>query len=209
MLWTTVRSRFSFGVGHPLWREDGSVVYNCCWSLSGLSPAGIMTLFLCLKFETPRTWRARSPYLHPPGAGWKNKISSSVVEKTDNGQSQSYITTDGQSTSLSWCQARIWDPRQIFLLFKIIFIQLQVCWYGVPSLMRSRVYSSQLLLGFASAVFIGSEPRRTHHHICTGRPGSSTYFPQEQGSPVIPQAFTYRVIIKEMMVYDMLFLRSS
>jgi hypothetical protein len=24
-------------------------------------------------------------------------------------QSQSYITTDGQSASLSWCQAPIWD----------------------------------------------------------------------------------------------------
>jgi hypothetical protein len=36
-------------VGHPLWREDRSVVYNCCWplpmqSFSGLSPAGLMTV---------------------------------------------------------------------------------------------------------------------------------------------------------------------
>jgi hypothetical protein len=29
-------------------------------------------------------------------------------------QSQSYITTDGQSASLSWCQAPIWDQRPIF-----------------------------------------------------------------------------------------------
>jgi hypothetical protein len=28
--------------------------------------------------------------------------------------SQSYITTDGQSASLSWCQAPIWDHRPIF-----------------------------------------------------------------------------------------------
>jgi hypothetical protein len=37
-------------VGCPLWREDGSVVYNCCWaspaqSPLGPSPAGIMTMF--------------------------------------------------------------------------------------------------------------------------------------------------------------------
>jgi hypothetical protein len=26
--------------------------------------------FCCLRFETPPTWRARSPYLYPPGIGW-------------------------------------------------------------------------------------------------------------------------------------------
>jgi hypothetical protein len=53
-------------------REDGSVVYNCCWSspaqsYSGPSPAGLMTTFYCLRFETPPTWRTRSPYSYPPG----------------------------------------------------------------------------------------------------------------------------------------------
>jgi hypothetical protein len=60
---------------HPLWREDAFVVYNCCWpspaqSFSGPSPAGLMTTFYCLRFETPTTWRARSPYLYPIGTGW-------------------------------------------------------------------------------------------------------------------------------------------
>jgi hypothetical protein len=55
-------------VGRPLWREDGSVVYNCCWSSpaqssSGPSPAGFMITFYCLKFEIPSTWRANSPYI--------------------------------------------------------------------------------------------------------------------------------------------------
>jgi hypothetical protein len=50
-------------------------VYNCCWSspaqsFSGPNPAGLMTIFYCLKFETPPTWRARSPYLYPPGTEW-------------------------------------------------------------------------------------------------------------------------------------------
>jgi hypothetical protein len=59
-------------VGHPLWREDGSVIYNCCWlspvqSFSGLSPTGLMTIFCCFRFETPLTWRARPPYLYTPG----------------------------------------------------------------------------------------------------------------------------------------------
>jgi hypothetical protein len=29
-----------------------------------------MTIFYCLRFETPSTWKARSPYLYPPGTGW-------------------------------------------------------------------------------------------------------------------------------------------
>jgi hypothetical protein len=40
-----------------LWREDGSVVYNCCWpspkqSFSGPSPMGLVTIFYCLRIET-------------------------------------------------------------------------------------------------------------------------------------------------------------
>jgi hypothetical protein len=55
-------------------RENGPAVYNCCWSspaqsFLGPSSAGLVTIFYCLRFETP-TWRARSPYLYPPGTGW-------------------------------------------------------------------------------------------------------------------------------------------
>jgi hypothetical protein len=50
-------------------------VHNCCWSspaqsFSGPSPAGLMTILYCFRFETVPTWRARSPYLYPPGTGW-------------------------------------------------------------------------------------------------------------------------------------------
>jgi hypothetical protein len=55
-------------IGRRLWREDWSVVYNSCWyspaqSFSGVSPAGLVTILYCFRFETPPTWRARSPYL--------------------------------------------------------------------------------------------------------------------------------------------------
>jgi hypothetical protein len=48
----------------PLWQEDGSVVYNCCWTslaqpFSNSSPTGFMTILHCLDFETPPTWRSR------------------------------------------------------------------------------------------------------------------------------------------------------
>jgi hypothetical protein len=41
-----------------LWREDGTLVYNCCWpspaqSFSGPSRVKLATIFYCLKFETP------------------------------------------------------------------------------------------------------------------------------------------------------------
>jgi hypothetical protein len=60
---------------HPVSREEGSDVYNCCWPsqaqpFSGPSPAGLMTIFYSLRFETPQTWRTRSPYLYPPGTWW-------------------------------------------------------------------------------------------------------------------------------------------
>jgi hypothetical protein len=63
-------------VEHPLWREDGSVIYlyNCFWalteqSLSGRSRAELTAIFYCLIWDSP-TWRARFPYLYPPGTGW-------------------------------------------------------------------------------------------------------------------------------------------
>jgi hypothetical protein len=44
-------------VGCSLWREDRSVVYNCCWpsperSFSSRSPVGLATIFYCLRFGT-------------------------------------------------------------------------------------------------------------------------------------------------------------
>jgi hypothetical protein len=58
-------------VGRPLWRKDGSVVHNCCWSspahlFLNASPAGLIAIFYCHRFDTPPTWRTRSPYLYPP-----------------------------------------------------------------------------------------------------------------------------------------------
>jgi hypothetical protein len=71
-------------VGRPFWREDGSVVYNCCWaspaqSFLGLSPAGLLTIFYCVRFETLPTWRTRSPYLYLPGTGWSSYVPRNWV----------------------------------------------------------------------------------------------------------------------------------
>jgi hypothetical protein len=39
-------------------------------AFTGPSHAGLMTIFYCLRFETPTTWKAKSPYLYPQGTGW-------------------------------------------------------------------------------------------------------------------------------------------
>jgi hypothetical protein len=62
-------------MGRPLWHEDGSVIYNCCCpspvqSFLGPRPVGHMTIFYCLRFKTPPTWRTRSPYLYLPETWW-------------------------------------------------------------------------------------------------------------------------------------------
>jgi hypothetical protein len=60
---------------HHLWWEDGCVIYsyNCFWalpeqSLWGPSPSELRPYFT-VSFETPPTWRARSPYLSPQEQG--------------------------------------------------------------------------------------------------------------------------------------------
>jgi hypothetical protein len=93
--------------------SDERVIYNCAaprhrshsWVLS---PAGLVTIFYCLRFETPPTWRARSPYSYPPGTGWPSYTPRHWVWRTlakSQSQRQSYIATDGRSVSKSWCRA--------------------------------------------------------------------------------------------------------
>jgi hypothetical protein len=48
---------------------------------------------------------------------------------------------------------------------EIIFRQLGICYYGAVSLTRGQIYNLQLLLGLASAGFLGSQSRVTHAHI--------------------------------------------
>jgi hypothetical protein len=64
-------------VGRLLLSEDESVLHTFCrssraQSFSGSSPAALMTVFYCLRLQTPPTWRAKShggPVI-PPGSGF-------------------------------------------------------------------------------------------------------------------------------------------
>jgi hypothetical protein len=69
--------------------------------------------------------------------------------RANQSQIQSYVTTDGQSASLSWAYG------QNFITVR----RLRVCWCGALSLTRRRVCRLQLLLALTSAViFSGPIP---------------------------------------------------
>jgi hypothetical protein len=86
---------------------------------------------------------------------------------TSKSKRQSHLTTNGESATLSRCQATISDPWPIFLFLflDIFFRSLRVSYNGAPSLMRGPICNLQLLLGLVSAAFHGSEFRGTHDQI--------------------------------------------
>jgi hypothetical protein len=72
--WKLVLELCFFLMWRPLWPDDTSVNYHCCWnspaqSMLGLSPTEPMTLHCCFNFETAWTLRARSLYLFPHEQG--------------------------------------------------------------------------------------------------------------------------------------------
>jgi hypothetical protein len=91
---------------------------------------------------------------------------------------QSYVTTDGQSANLSWCQAPICCLRPDFDYVK----QLRVRWCGVLSLMGERVCRLQFLV-FASAAILGSVYRLGFQTPLTWRDRSLYLYPPGTGWP--------------------------
>jgi hypothetical protein len=122
-------------IGHPLWLEDGSVIYlyNCFWalqeqSLSDHSPAELKTIFYCLIWESLNlegqvlvfiSSRNRVTQLYPRALGSLFVASCDSQgylrfrycnprepnPATTRSRSPSYFTTDGQPVSMSRCQA--------------------------------------------------------------------------------------------------------
>jgi hypothetical protein len=70
-------------------------------------------------------------------------------------ESESHITTDGQSASLSWNKTPVWGLRPDFY-YRQTFAGL---------LTRGRVCRLQLLLALAKEVIFGSESRGTRDRI--------------------------------------------
>jgi hypothetical protein len=105
-----------------------------------------------------------------------------VGNSTDpNSESESYITTDGQSASPSWNKAPIWGLRLDFY-----YCQLRVCWCGALSLTRERICRLQLLLVLASAVIFGSEPHLFYCLIFETSLFVASYYSQGYGGGIQP-----------------------
>jgi hypothetical protein len=108
---------------------------------------------------------------------------------TSQSQSQSYVTTDGQSASLSWCQAPSWAKDQIFVTLSCGFVEVRY-----PFWREEGVCPLQLLLVLAREVILGSESRWTHDHMLLSQIRDSpniegqipAFIPQEQDGPVMP-----------------------
>jgi hypothetical protein len=75
--------------------------------------------------------------------------------------SESYITTDGHSASLSWNKAHIWGLRPDFYYCQAVAGLLM--WSALSD--ERRVCCLQLLLALASAVIFRSQSRGTRNHI--------------------------------------------
>jgi hypothetical protein len=135
------------------------VIYNfslCTIFKSPLSPSfakQIMSLLLILCYNGSLvTWTVISlaPTKFEP-----------LIFSTDCSKSQSCVTTDGQSTNLSWCQAPICSPRPDFYCSQTVVGLLM---WGALSIERMGLLL-QILLVFASTVILGSESCGTHDHI--------------------------------------------
>jgi hypothetical protein len=108
-----------------------------------------------LSSDYPRRWTPQLNYSASPPCRGQLHCQPSTLSRFYS--AASYVTTDGQSASLSWCQAPIWGPRPDFITVR----QLRVCWYGALSLTRGRICSLHLLLILASVVLFLSDSRGT------------------------------------------------
>jgi hypothetical protein len=112
-------------------------------------------------FGFPNRPRASATATAPAVVDYLKNLSTQLILSS---QTQSYITTDGQTPSLSRCQEVIWDQRPISLLFPKLFLHMPVSWCGAPYMTRGQVCSLKLRLGLASAVSLGFQSRRSNDH---------------------------------------------
>jgi hypothetical protein len=117
----------------------------------------IITAHTLNSFWTTSVWRISDYYLV------LGLVSSPSTSGSLNFcfESDSYVTTDGQSANISSNKAPIWGLRPDLDYCQTV----RVCWFGEVSLTRGRVCRLQLLLALAMAVILGSKSRGTRDHI--------------------------------------------
>jgi hypothetical protein len=81
-------------------------------AFSGPSPAGLMTIFYFLRFETPPTWKARSPYLRISPRIWVTRFypqalgSLFVASYNSQGYGGSIGPASTRYNQLTWTDKR-------------------------------------------------------------------------------------------------------
>jgi hypothetical protein len=102
------------------------------------------------------------------------------------GQSQSYVTTDGQSASLSRCQAPIWYPGPDYITLGQLWGTLSHMRTGLSFTIaagpRQRSHS-RIRVPWDSWTYFTVSYSRLPQPV---EPGPRIYIPQEHGGPVIP-----------------------
>jgi hypothetical protein len=140
-------------------------------SFSAPVPAGLVTTFDCLRFETLPTWRATSPYLYPTGIGWPSYTPRHWVPFSSppatlrwrdstpppHGSIKVKVTlrlTVGQSVSKSWCRTPSGAHDQLFITVREYQIKVKVTlrltvsqsvsksWYRAPSGAHDQIFIS-------------------------------------------------------------------
>jgi hypothetical protein len=160
-----------------MWRENGSAIYSsgpCQSSHSGVQVPQNSRSYFTVTFETPPAWRARSPYLYPPGTGWPSYtpfpfrrliLLAGLRWKYCNPPPRgSFLNSEVKLRPTVNRPVRLGvrlpsrTRDQFFSLLAIFFRQLRVCYYVAPSLTRGRVCNLLLLVVLASAVPQDSNP---------------------------------------------------
>jgi hypothetical protein len=171
-----------------LWVSSSRLLFHFDWLGSDLR-IGQFFSFRCPLVNTPQlnTQRNSTTELSSEfSSGWITSHESKV-------KSQSYVTTDSQSASLSWFKTPICALRPDVYYCQTVAGLLM----GAPSLTRWRICRLQLLLALSSAVILGSESGGTHDHILLSQIRDSPNLevqvpvfisPRNIGSLVIPPA---------------------
>jgi hypothetical protein len=163
--------------------------------------AEILNLFICNKFSSVAQEGLETTLFQNGCLAFRSPASSDLClrDSSQSSQSQKYVTTDGLSTSLSWCQ----PPEQDFCYCQIVVDLLM--WvalsdertglsFTIAACPRQRSHTRVLVPRDSGPYFTVSDSRFPQ----PGGLGPRVHIPQEQGGPVIPPViwFHFRRLLR-------------